>query len=373
MKTRSLRIIISGGGSGGHIFPAVSIANALKEDDRNIEILFIGAIGKMEMEKVPKAGYTIEGLWISGFHRKKMWRNILFPVKLISSLFKAGRLIRKFKPDVVVGVGGFASGPTLEVAARKGIPTLIQEQNSYPGLTNKLLAKKVTRICTAYPNMEKYFPKDKISLIGNPVRTSLWQSKVSKEEAFKHFGFNEDQKVIFMIGGSLGAWSFNKMMKKQTDFFKKNSELQVLWQCGKIYEEEYSKCETASLPNIKTTAFIDRMDLAYEMADVIIARAGAGTIAELSIIGKPVILVPSPNVAEDHQTYNAKAFVDADAAILVPDEEINEKLLTRTKSLLENKEEQNILSENIKKLAITDAAKKIANEVIKLAKINESN
>ena len=373
MKTRSLRIIISGGGSGGHIFPAVSIANALKQEDQNIEILFIGAKGKMEMEKVPKAGYTIEGLWISGFHRKKMWRNILFPIKLIASLFKAERLIRNFKPDVVVGVGGFASGPTLEVASRKRIPTLIQEQNSYPGVTNKLLAKKVTRICTAYPNMEKYFPSDKILLIGNPVRASLWQTKVNREEAFKHFDFDDSKKVIFMIGGSLGAWSFNKMMKKQSDFFKQNKDIQILWQCGKIYEEEYAKCETASLHNVKMSAFIDRMDLAYEMADVIIARAGAGTIAELSIVGKPVVLVPSPNVAEDHQTFNAKDFVDVDAAILIADKNIDEQLLEKTKSLLENKGEQQKLSENIKKLAITDAAKKIANEVINLAKIKESN
>ena len=373
MKTRSLRVIISGGGSGGHIFPAVSIANALKKNDQNIEILFIGAKGKMEMEKVPKAGYTIEGLWISGFHRKKMWRNILFPVKLIASLFKAERLIRKFKPDVVVGVGGFASGPTLEVATRKGIPTLIQEQNSYPGITNRLLAKKVSKICVAYPSMEKYFPKDKIQLIGNPVRASLLEMKSSRKEAFEHFGFNEAHKAVFMIGGSLGAWSFNMLMKKQTDFFEQNKEIQILWQCGKIYEEAYSSCKTAALENVKVTAFIDRMDLAYEMADVIIARAGAGTIAELSIIGKPVILVPSPNVAEDHQTYNAKAFVDVDAAILVADKDIEKDLLLRTKSLLENKEEQKKLSENIKKLAITDAAKKIAKEVMNLANIKKSN
>jgi len=373
LKTRSLRIIISGGGSGGHIFPAVSIANALKEGDQNIEILFIGAKGKMEMEKVPKAGYTIEGLWISGFHRKKMWRNILFPFKLVASLFKAERLIRNFKPDVVVGVGGFASGPTLEVATRKRIPTLIQEQNSYPGITNKLLAKKVTRICTAYPKMEKYFPADKILLLGNPVRASLLQSQVSRKEAFNYFGFDDSKKTIFMIGGSLGAWSFNRMMKKQTDFFKKNKEIQILWQCGKIYEAEYAASDTASLQNVKTMAFIDRMDLAYEMADVIIARAGAGTIAELAIIGKPVVLVPSPNVAEDHQTFNAMAFVEVDAAILVADKVIEEELLERTKSLLENEKKQSELSTNIKKLAITDAAKKIADQVVKLASENKSN
>lgn len=373
MRTRSRKIIISGGGSGGHIFPAVSIANALKEIDRNIEILFIGAKGKMEMEKVPKAGYTIEGLWISGWHRKKIWRNILFFVKLISSLFKAERLIRKFKPDVVVGVGGFASGPTLEVASRKGIPTLIQEQNSYPGITNKLLAKRVSKICVAYPNMEKFFPKDKIDMIGNPVRASLLEMNSTREEALKHFGFNGDKQVVFMIGGSLGAWSFNKLMKAQTDFFKENSQIQILWQCGKIYEEEYSKSETAALENVKMTAFIDRMDLAYEMADVIIARAGAGTIAELSVIGKPVILVPSPNVAEDHQTYNAMAFVNEDAALLVADKDIKENLLVQTKKLLDDKEQQKKLSENIKQLAITDAAKKIAEQVLKLSENKKSN
>lgn len=363
---RANKIIISGGGSGGHIFPALAIAKALKKIDHSIDILFIGAKGKIEMEKVPKAGFPIEGLWISGFHRKKMWRNILFPFKLLHSIFKASALIRKFKPAVVVGVGGFASGPTLYVASRKSIPTLIQEQNSYPGMTNKLLAKKVDMICGAYTGLERWFPKEKIKLLGNPVRENLFEIQSEKEEALQHFGFKKNKQVIIMIGGSLGASSFNKAMKANADFFKANPQIQFLWQCGKLYYEEYRSCETALLPNVKISAFIDKMDLAYTMADLIIARAGAGTIAELMVIGKPVILVPSPNVAEDHQTPNAQALVDKDAALLVPDSKINEDLFPTALDLLQNKSQAAELGKQIKKLQVRDAAEKIAQEVLAL-------
>lgn len=339
--------------------------------DSNIEILFIGAQGKIEMEKVPKAGFPIEGLWISGFHRKRMWRNILFPIKLLSSLWKANRLINSFQPDVVVGVGGFASGPTLRVAGTKGIPTLIQEQNSYAGITNRLLAKTVNRICVAYPNMESTFPADKIVFTGNPVRSAILHLKDSKVEACKHFGFDNQKPIVLLIGGSLGASSLNKTMAKNTAFFEANPDLQFFWQCGSLYENEYKDCATAQLPNVQMSAFIDRMDLAYSMCDAIIARAGAGTISELMIIGKPVILVPSPNVAEDHQTYNAKALEDKDAAILIPDSEIEEGLFPVVKGLLADQERKSNLASNIKAMAITDAAEKIASEVLILASLKE--
>ncbi len=365
---KAAKIIISGGGSGGHVFPALAIAKALKKIDHNIEILFIGAKGKIEMEKVPKAGFTIEGLWISGFHRRKMWRNILFPIKLLNSIFKAHALIRKFKPDAVVGVGGFASGPTLYVASTKRIPTLIQEQNSYPGMTNKLLAKRVNKICGAYPGLERWFPKEKIILLGNPVRENLFDLSFEKEAALKHFGFEKNKNVIIMIGGSLGASSFNKAMKANASFFKENPQIQFLWQCGKLYEQAYKDCETATLRNVKMSAFIDRMDLAYGMADLIIARAGAGTIAELMVIGKPVILIPSPNVAEDHQTPNAKALVDKNAALLVADNKIETDLLSTALELLKDEERKITLGKNIKKLEVKDAAHKIADEVLKLIK-----
>jgi len=364
------KIIISGGGSGGHIFPAISIANALKEIDANIDILFIGAQGKIEMEKVPKAGYTIEGLWISGFHRQRMWRNILFPIKLISSLWKANRLLSAFKPDAVVGVGGFASGPTLRMASAKGIPTLIQEQNSYAGVTNRLLSKKVNRICVAYPNMDSTFPAEKIVFTGNPVRSSILELAASKEEASEHFGFDAQKPIILMVGGSLGASAFNKAMELNTASFEAHSDIQILWQCGSLYETEYKDCATAQLPNVQMRAFIDRMDLAYSMCDVIIARAGAGTISELMVIGKPVILVPSPNVAEDHQTYNAKALVDKGAALLIPNKTINEALFPVIEQLLKNSDKRSDLATKMKSLAITDAAEVIAKEVLQLASKN---
>ncbi len=322
------------------------------------------------MEKVPKAGYPIEGLWISGFHRKKLWRNILFPIKLLSSLWKARKLINQFKPDVVVGVGGFASGPTLNVASRKNIPTLIQEQNSYAGMTNRLLAKKVDLICVAYPEMEKTFPAEKIVFTGNPVRASITGLKLTKEEGAAHFGFDANRPIVLLVGGSLGASSLNKALAKNTAFFEAHKEIQILWQCGSLYLEQYKDCATAQLDHVKLTAFIDRMDLAYSMSDAIIARAGAGTIAELMIIGKPVILVPSPNVAEDHQTYNANALVKKEAAILVKDNEIENALLPEVGKLLKDTQRKEALAKNIKSLAITDAAEKIAKKVLLLADQN---
>ncbi|MEM9920048.1 MAG: undecaprenyldiphospho-muramoylpentapeptide beta-N-acetylglucosaminyltransferase, partial [Bacteroidota bacterium] len=341
------RVLISGGGSGGHIFPAIAIADALKDAHPGVEILFVGAKGKIEMEKVPKAGYKIKGLWISGFHRGEIWRNLLFPLKLIVSLFKAYGIIRRFRPQVVVGVGGFASGPTLEVASRLGIPSLIQEQNSFPGKTNRLLAAKAHKICVAYEGLERYFPKEKIVLTGNPVRKDLTDLGAHKEQALKHFGMATAKGVIVLVGGSLGARSLNRAMRANADLLKRHQDVQVLWQAGKLYIDEYAECETARLPNVKISAFIDRMDLAYSMADVLICRAGALTISELSIIGKPAILIPSPNVAEDHQTHNAKALVERDAAVLVKDAEAAAEMIPKAISLLGQADRRAEISENI--------------------------
>ena len=361
-----MKVIISGGGTGGHVFPAIAIADELKQIEPNIEILFVGAKGKIEMEKVPKAGYPIKGLWVSGFQRKLTLRNALFPFKLIHSLWKAFWIIRKFKPDVAVGVGGFASGPTLAVASRLGIPTLLQEQNSYAGITNKLLAKRANTICVAYDKMERYFPADKIVLTGNPVRKDIIHRKVNREEGIRHFGFDLAKKTIVIIGGSLGARSINRGMRASLKILKNNPEVQVLWQSGKLYIEEYSKCETANLPNIKISAFIDRMDLAYAMADVVIGRAGASTISELCIIGKAAVLVPSPNVAEDHQTKNALALVEKEAAIMVKDIDVNEKMIWSALDILNKQVVQKSLEHNILRLAKPDAAKSIAEEILKI-------
>ena len=367
LKTKNYKIIISGGGTGGHVFPAIAIANELKSKYANIEILFVGAKDKIEMEKVPKAGYHIKGLWISGFHRKFTLRNLLFPVKLIHSLFNAAKIIKGFEPDVVVGVGGFASGPILEVANRMGIPTLLQEQNSYAGVTNKLLAKKANTICVAYDKMERYFPAEKIVLTGNPVRKELKAGLADRIKGLEHFGFSKEKKTIFITGGSLGAKSLNEAMAASFEILKKHAEVQIFWQAGKLYIEEFSKTDTANLPNVKITAFVDQMDLAYAMADVIICRAGASTISELCMMGKAAVLVPSPNVAEDHQTQNALALVDKGAAIMVKDDQANDEMVARALEVLSNEEQINLLSTNILKLAKPDAAEKIAQEVIKLA------
>ncbi len=368
MKQTNTKIIISGGGTGGHVFPAIAIANALKELDENIEILFVGAKGKIEMEKVPKAGFPIKGLWISGFHRQLTLRNLLFPLKLFFSLAKAFWILKKFKPQVAVGVGGFASGPVLQVANMLGIPTLLQEQNSFPGVTNRLLAKKAEKICVAYENMERYFPAEKIVVTGTPVRQDLEKLTVNREEALSHFGLSKEKSTIVVTGGSLGARSMNEGMAASFEILKKQPEVQVLWQAGSLYIDEFSTCETAQLANVKIVPFVDRMDLAYIMADLVICRAGASTIAELCVVGKAAALVPSPNVAEDHQTKNAMALVEHNAAIMLKDEEAKQNLIEAALPVLKDEKRLNELRSNIRKLSKPDAAVQIAKEVLKLAK-----
>ena len=361
-----MRIIISGGGSGGHVFPAIAIANAIKEIQPEAAILFVGAKGKLEMEKVPKAGYPIKGLWISGFHRKLTLRNLLFPFKLFHSLIKAGGIIRQFKPDVVVGVGGFASGPVLEMANRMGVPSLIQEQNSYAGLTNKLLAKKVKKVCVAYDQMDRFFEKEKLELTGNPVRKDLQLSEGKKAKGLAHFGLASNKKTIFMFGGSLGAKSMNEAMAANTEKLEQAENVQLFWQCGKLYYETYRNCATAQLPNVTITDFVDGMDLAYAMADVVICRAGAITISELCLLGKATVLIPSPNVAEDHQTKNALALVEHEAAVMVKDKDAPIKIVSEALNILNNEKLKQKLEKRIKALAQPDAANKIAREVLKL-------
>ena len=362
-----MKIIISGGGSGGHIFPAIAIANALSEKGVK-DILFVGANGKIEMEKVPKAGYKIEGLNISGFHRRQMSRNLKFPFKLIGSLLKAKKIIDKFNPDVVVGVGGFASGPVLKIAQLKGIPTLIQEQNSYPGITNKLLAGKADKICVAYEHMDNFFKKEKIMLTGNPVRKDLTNVEELRSEAYQHFDLDQNKKTLFIFGGSLGARSINNAIYNWKDTIQSFENIQLIWQVGKLYHDEFKNSELANCPHVKVLPFIDRMDLAYSAADVVICRAGALTISELAIVGKPAIFIPSPNVAEDHQTKNAQALSEKGAAYLIKDVDAKEKVIPQAIKLLEDKEAQRSLSLNLKAMAKPEARETIAEEIIKLIK-----
>lgn len=368
MKQKNRNIIISGGGTGGHVFPAISIANAIREIDPNANILFVGALGKIEMEKVPAAGYKIIGLPVAGLQRRLTFKNISFIFKLISSLRISRRIIKDFKPDVVVGVGGYASGPVLRIANKKGIPTLIQEQNSYAGITNKLLAKKAKKICVAYEGMEKYFPKEKLLLTGNPVRQDLLDKIGSREEAIRHFDLESERKTVLVIGGSLGARTLNQSVIGDIEKIGK-SDFQLLWQTGKYYFDDAKKVkEEKGFKNIKVLDFITRMDMAYAAADIIISRAGAGTISELCLVGKPIILVPSPNVAEDHQTKNAMALVNKNAAIMIQDIDAKEKLMATTIDLIENDKQIKSLSENIKGMALRDSAKIIAHEVLNLMK-----
>ncbi|HFA51045.1 MAG TPA: undecaprenyldiphospho-muramoylpentapeptide beta-N-acetylglucosaminyltransferase, partial [Bacteroidetes bacterium] len=360
-----MKIIISGGGTGGHVYPAIAIADAIKEIRPGAQILFVGAKGKLEMEKVPQAGYPIEGLWISGFQRKLTFRNLLFPIKLISSLIKANNIVRQFRPDVVVGVGGYASGPLLKMAARKKIPTVLQEQNSRPGVTNKLLAGSANKICVAYSGMERFFKKEKIVLTGNPVRAGIFKNlENKKEKALAHFGFDKNKKTIFVFGGSLGARTINEAMAAGFDLLKKKQNIQVLWQVGRLYEKEYKNCPTANLKNVKTRIFIDRMDLAYALADIVIGRAGALTISELCLAGKPAILIPSPNVAEDHQTKNAMALVEKNAALMIKDATAKENMVPAAIHLLDDEIKKKEMAENIKKLAKPQAAKNIAQTIL---------
>jgi UDP-N-acetylglucosamine--N-acetylmuramyl-(pentapeptide) pyrophosphoryl-undecaprenol N-acetylglucosamine transferase len=368
-RTSTMKIIISGGGTGGHVFPAIAIADAIKKLRPDADLLFVGAEGKLEMEKVPKAGYPIEGLWISGFQRSLTLRNLMFPVKLIHSWWKARQIVRRFRPDVAVGVGGYASGPTLNATGAFGIPTVLQEQNSYPGVTNKILAKKAAKICVAYDGMEQFFPKEKIVLAGNPVRSEVFQNLENKrQEGITYFGLSETKQTIFVFGGSLGARTLNEALAAGRQILNENRQVQVLWQCGRFYHENFKNSETAQLPTVKILPFIDRMDLAYAAADVVIGRAGALSISEMCLVGKPSILVPSPNVAEDHQTKNALALVEKDAALMVKDAAAKDELIWTALEVLKNKELQTQLSKNIKALAKPDAAEAIANVVLNLIK-----
>ncbi|MFA6923567.1 MAG: undecaprenyldiphospho-muramoylpentapeptide beta-N-acetylglucosaminyltransferase [Bacteroidales bacterium] len=363
----NFKIIISGGGTGGHVFPAIAIANEIKAKYPFAEILFVGAKGRIEMEKVPAAGYKIEGLWISGLQRKITFKNFLLPIKLISSLLKVNKIINNFKPDVVVGVGGYASGPLLRVATMKKNPSLIQEQNSYPGITNKLLAKKVNKICVAYNGMEKFFPKEKIIITGNPVRKDILDTESKRNVAIKHFEL-ENKNTLLVIGGSLGARTINESISKNLELLSKNN-IQVIWQTGKNYFEKAKKSVSAlNVKNIKVFDFINEMDLAYSAADIVVSRAGAIAISELCIVGKPAILIPSPNVAEDHQTKNAMALVNKNAAILLKDNEAIEKSGTEIIALFNNIEKQKQISENIKKLAKRNATELIVKEILNLIK-----
>lgn len=356
------KFIISGGGTGGHIYPAVAIANELKALYPEATFLFVGAQDKMEMQKVPQAGYNIKGLWIAGLQRKLSFQNALFPVKLVASLVKSFFIVQRFKPDVVIGTGGFASGAVLKVASLFGIPTVIQEQNSYPGITNKLLAKKANAICVAYENLERFFPKEKMILTGNPVRQDLLVS-ADKMEAIHYFNLDSSKKTIVVLGGSLGARRINQLLAKELEFLLQQN-CQIIWQCGKLYLNEYSQYNEKE--GVKVVAFIDRMDLVYAAADVIISRSGASSVSELCIVGKPTIFIPSPNVAEDHQTKNAKAIADKRGALLIKESELDQTFEKTVTDLLANESLQTELGQNIKKLAKPNATKEIVQTIIKL-------
>ncbi len=362
-----LRIIISGGGTGGHIFPAVSIANAIKAKRPDAKILFVGAKGRMEMQRVPAAGYEIKGLPICGFDRKHLLKNFAVLFRIWKSQRMAKKIIKDFKPMAAVGVGGYASGPTLNVCASKGIPCLIQEQNSYAGVTNKLLAKKAQKICVAYEGMERFFPADKIIMTGNPVRQNVLSTTLTKEEARKKFGLDPEKKTILLVGGSLGARTINESVLQNLDIIEK-SGVQFIWQTGKYYHESIvNQLKDKDLPMLKVTDFISDMGAAYQAADLVISRAGASSISEFCLIGKPVILVPSPNVAEDHQTKNAMALVNKDAAIYVKDADAPAVLIKKAVGIVEDAKKLASMSENIKKLGLKNSADVIADEVIKLA------
>lgn len=364
-----LRIIISGGGTGGHIFPAVSIANAIRAKYPEAKILFVGALGRMEMQRVPAAGYEIVGLPISGFNRKNMLKNVVVLYRIWKSQQMAKKIIRKFNPMAAVGVGGYASGPMLNQCTKMGIPCLIQEQNSYAGVTNKILSKKVDRICVAYDDMERFFPADKIVKTGNPVRQALLDTKLTKAEALKSFGLSEDKKTILIVGGSLGARTVNESVLQNLDMIKE-SGVQFIWQTGKYYNASIMAelKQRGTVPSLHVTDFISDMGAAYKAADLVISRAGASSISEFCLIGKPVILVPSPNVAEDHQTKNAMALVNKNAALYVKDADAPAEVVKLALQTVKDDARLKELSENILKLALPDSADIIANEVVKLAR-----
>ena len=365
-----LRLIVSGGGTGGHIFPAISIAQAVKSADPDAEILFVGAEGRMEMEKVPAAGFKIVGLPVVGIQRSLTLKNFAVPFKFLKSLRIARRIIKDFNPDVVVGVGGYASGPTLYAASGMGIPTLIQEQNSFAGVTNKLLARRAKKICVAYEGMDKFFSKDKILLTGNPVRADLSKERIDslRKEAQEFFSLDPSKPTILVLGGSLGARTVNTSISKNIDLLA-SADVQMIWQTGKGYIFDARRVLSSySAPNVKAFDFIYRMDLAFAAADLVVSRAGAGTISELCLVGKPCILVPSPNVAEDHQTKNAMSLVSRDAAVMVTDAEAVEKLVPASINLVRNSERLSVLAKNVYALALNNSAATIANEIFKIAK-----
>jgi UDP-N-acetylglucosamine--N-acetylmuramyl-(pentapeptide) pyrophosphoryl-undecaprenol N-acetylglucosamine transferase len=367
-KSGPYRILIGGGGTGGHVFPAIAIADALKEKNPTTEFLFVGALGKLEMEKVPEAGYSIEGLPVAGFQRRVTLKNLTFFYKLMVSMVRSRRIVRRFGPDVAVGVGGYASGPILKAAARKGVPILIQEQNSYAGVTNRLLARSARAICVAYEKMDRYFPADKLVITGNPVRQQVVHLKGDPKRSLKEFALDEGKKICLVVGGSLGARTLNRSFTEGIEKLDRE-DLQVLWQCGRYYQDEVEqKVRESGCKNIRVLPFISRMDLAYEAADVIVSRAGALSISELCLVGKPVILVPSPNVAEDHQTHNAEALVEKKAALMVSDSLAGEKLVDLMLGLLENDKLREELSTNIRQLGLPDASQRIAAEVLKILK-----
>ena len=351
---QSINILISGGGTGGHIYPAIAIANELKVRYPETKFLFVGAKDKMEMEKVPQAGYQIIGLWISGIQRKLTLKNLLFPCKLVYSLLKAGKIIRKFKPDLVIGTGGFASGPTLIMATMKKIPTLIQEQNSYPGITNRLLASKVRKIAVAYGNLERFFPDNKLVLTGNPVRKRIQHKVPDSLEAKAHFNLDKNKKTLLVLGGSLGALRINHLIASKLDFFKAK-KIQVVWQCGALYYEEYKVLATA---DVLIEAFVTEMDQLYSASDFVISRSGAATLSELCCVGKPALLIPSPNVSDNHQMHNAMALADQNAALVIAENKLEEEFESVFQSLLKTSVQES-LSLKINKLAKPEATKHI--------------
>ena len=361
------RVILSGGGTGGHIYPAVAVAEALKRKWRDdVEILFVGAEGKMEMEKIPALGYNIVGLPVAGLQRRLDWRNLLVPYKVLKSVWQARRVIRDFSADVVVGFGGYASAPVLWAAQRMGVPTVIQEQNSYAGLTNKILARGARRICVAYDGMERFFAEDKIVMTGNPLRGNFAPAKEKSAEAAAYYGLSEDKPTILVVGGSLGTRTLNEMMKRWILSLESDPDVQVIWQTGKFYEREMQEfLSSRPTKGVWQGAFIERMDYAYEMADVVISRSGACTVSELCLVGKPTLFVPSPNVAEDHQTKNARALVDKDAALMVSDREAVERGMPMALSLLTDKVRLASLKENIARLGIRDAADRVVRQIEK--------
>ena len=361
-----MKVLIGGGGTGGHVFPAIAIAQAIKKLAPNTEILFVGAKDKLEMEKVPAAGFEIVGLPAAGFQRKLSFKNITFFFKLAACMLKSRKIVRDFKPDVAVGVGGYASGPILRAAAKKNVPVVLQEQNSHAGVTNKILAKKAVKIFTSYHGMEKYFDAEKIEFAGNPVRSDIVECVASKQEAREQLGLDKDKKTILVIGGSLGAATINKSVKKHLDEFK-NSEIQLLWQTGKIYYDEIATFLNAGdFPLVKAMAFVKRMDLAYRAADVVVSRSGALSVSELCLAAKPVVFIPSPNVAEDHQTKNAMALVNENAAMIIKDNEAEDKLFEIVGQLCNDENAQERLSCNIAKLAVKDSASIIATRILEI-------